>query len=296
MHGLRRREGVAEQVPACFLVMTNTLRRLQAQSRLPRLEQQMLWQQVLGVERIWLISHDTDPLPAEAVQRYQALEARRLQGEPMAYLLGWREFMGHRFTVTPAVLIPRPDTECLVEHALRMVADVPTPRILELGTGSGAIAVSLALARPDAQLWATDISDAALAVAQQNAQTLCGKVEFLRGSWYDALSASHSGVSAHFDLIVSNPPYIAADDTHLGQGDLRFEPRQALTDEANGLQDLRTIIQGASPWLRPGGQLWLEHGWQQAADVRELLHQAGFTAVSSQRDLAGIERLSGGTF
>ncbi|HLS42052.1 MAG TPA: peptide chain release factor N(5)-glutamine methyltransferase [Paenalcaligenes sp.] len=268
----------------------NTLRQLQRASLLPRLEQAMLWEYVLGVSRAWLIAHDTDTLPDVAVQRYQQLEQRRLQGEPMAYLIGWREFMGHRFSVSPAVLIPRPDTEVLVEQALHVIAGLQQPRVLDLGTGSGAIAISIALARPDAVVVASDFSIEAITLAQKNAHDLCGKVEFLTGSWYDVLDGH-----APFDLIVSNPPYIAHNDPHLQQGDVRFEPKQALTDGASGLADLQTIISGATTHLRPAGQLWVEHGWDQAEQVRSMLHHAGYSAVSSKQDLAGIERISGGT-
>jgi release factor glutamine methyltransferase len=194
----------------------------------------MLWQHVLQVPRAWLIAHDTDIPAAQQLQAYRALEARRLDGEPMAYILGAREFMGHEFSVTPDVLIPRPETELLVEVALDyldgLAARPGTPRrVLDLGTGSGAIAVSIALARPDVQVVATDNSERALAVARRNAEALGARVEFFGGSWYDALVDGDGG---RFDLIVSNPPYIAAGDTHLAQGDVRFEPMQALTDGA----------------------------------------------------------------
>lgn len=267
----------------------NTLRAWQRASTLPRLEQQMLWEHILGVNRAWLIAHDTDVLSDDAIQQYAALEKERHSGTPMAYLVGWREFMGHRFGVSPHVLIPRPDTETLVEQALASLEGRSQPRVLDLGTGSGAVAISIALARPDAQVIATDFSVDALQVATQNSHDLCAKVEFFAGSWYDALQ----GV-AGFDLIVSNPPYIAANDPHLSEGDVRFEPDMALSDGADGLTDLQTIINGASQFLLPSGQLWLEHGWDQAVQVRHMLQQAGFTAVHSKQDLAGIERISGG--
>lgn len=252
----------------------------------------MLWQHVLGVSRVWLIAHDTDPLPADAVRTFQHLRDRRLAGEPMAYLLGWREFMGHRFNVTPAVLIPRPDTELLVETALACLRDAaPGTRVLDLGTGSGAVAVSIALARPDLVVMATDLSEQALELAHHNAVSLGAQVQFYQGSWYDALP---EGVD--FQLIVSNPPYIATGDPHLLQGDLRFEPGTALTDGGDGLSDLRRIIQGADARLQRTGALYLEHGWDQACSVRSLLMQAGFSQVRSYTDLAGIERVSGGLY
>lgn len=276
--------------------MADTLRDLLRTTSLPRLEARMLWQHVLQVPRAWLIAHDTDVPAAQQLQAYRALEARRLGGEPMAYILGTREFMGHAFSVTPDVLIPRPETELLVEIALdyldRLAARLDAPRrVLDLGTGSGAIAISIALARPDTQVVATDSSEGALAVARQNAHALGARVEFLRGSWYDALKEGGC-----FDLIVSNPPYIAAGDAHLAQGDVRYEPLQALTDGADGLSDLAAIAQGAGGWLRQGGALYMEHGWDQAAAARNILRQSGFVQISSTADLAGIERVTGGLY
>jgi release factor glutamine methyltransferase len=266
-----------------------SVRDLLAASCLPRLEAQMLLRHVLQVPRAWLIAHDTDPLPVEARTAYRRLAEQRLAGQPMAYLLGFREFMGHEFAVSPAVLIPRPDTELLVETAVQHLNGQPGARVLDLGTGSGAIAVSIALACPRAEVVATDLSRASLDLAQDNARRLSARVEFLCGSWYDALLGQGA-----FDLIVSNPPYIAADDAHLEQGDLRFEPAAALSDGADGLQALRIIAGGAGQWLKPGGALWMEHGWDQAEAVRGFLRQAGFKRLASRLDLAGIERVSGG--
>lgn len=268
-----------------------TLRDLVGASALPRLEWQMLWQHVLQVSRTWLITHDTDPLPDDALARFRLLEARRLAGEPMAYIVGTREFMGHDFLVTPAVLIPRPETELLVETALDCLQGRDNPKVLDLGTGTGAIAISMALAQPLACVVATDFSTAALDIARLNAQRLGASVEFLSGSWYDALLDQKG-----FDLIVSNPPYIAASDAHLQQGDLRFEPPHALTDGQDGLSAIRTIVAGAGQRLNPGGGLFVEHGWDQAAHVRDLLEQGGFAQVTSLRDLAGIERVTGGIY
>jgi len=258
--------------------------------RLPRLEARMLLEHVLQKPRAWMLAHDTDPIESWQAQQYQALATRRLAGEPMAYLVGHREFMGRDFAVTPDVLIPRPETELLVETALAWLADRPEAAVLDLGTGSGVIAVSIALGAPQASVTATDASAAALQVAVRNAARLGARVDFAQGSWYDALPAR-----ARYDLIVSNPPYIARNDEHLGRGDLRFEPRNALTDGADGLRDLAAIIAGAAARLRPGGALWLEHGWDQAAAVRQLLAGAGFGQVTSCRDLSGIERISGGS-
>lgn len=271
--------------------MTDTVRDLLASCRLPRLETQMLLQYVLQVPRSWLIAHDTDPLEPQAVARFRAFADSRLAGQPMAYLLGEREFMGHVFNVAPGVLIPRPETELLVETAVQHLnqSGLAAPRVLDLGTGSGAVAVSIALACPQAQVFATDISPVALAVAAGNVSKLGARVEFSCGNWYDAVL----GLPA-FDVIVSNPPYISAIDAHLGQGDLRFEPMGALTDGADGLSALTAIVQGAPARLVPGGVLWMEHGWDQASAVRKILQDTGFSRVSSLHDLAGIERITGG--
>lgn len=254
-------------------------------------EARLLLCHVLSVPRTWLITHDTDVLAPEQAARYLELTARRAAGEPIAYLLGSREFMGHRFAVSPDVLIPRPETELLVETALAHVANLANPRILDLGTGSGAIAISLALARPDAIVTATDQSEPALAVARANARDLGACVRFLAGDWWAALSPQ--GAAPIFDIIVANPPYIVEGDPHLAQGDLRFEPVDALTDHADGLSALRILAQGAPAHLAAGGAVWFEHGYDQAAAVRDLLVQAGLHAPRSLRDLAGIERITG---
>jgi release factor glutamine methyltransferase len=269
----------------------SSVRELLAGNDLPRLEKQMLLRHVLQVPRSWLIAHDTDIVPADKANAYRQFVGHRLAGQPMAYLLGHREFMGHRFTVTADVLIPRPETELLVETALLHLEGRGAPRVLDLGTGSGAIAISISLGCPAAEVVAPDVSPAALEVARGNARRLSARVEFLAGSWYHILWAA--GVQA-FDLIVSNPPYISARDPHLQQGDLRFEPKEALTDGADGFGALDAIIRDAPSWLKPKGALWVEHGWDQAPGVRQRLRQAGFTQVESFTDLAGIERVSGG--
>lgn len=267
-----------------------TPRTLLAASGLPRLEVQMLLADILGCSRVWLITHDDEHLPDAALARFRQAASRRRDGVPMAYLLGVREFMGHDFQVTPDVLIPRPDTELLVEQALSEIRRVgPAAHVLDMGTGSGAIAVSLALAMPDVQVAACDASAAALVVARGNAQRLGARVSFFESDWFAALPQK-----ARYDLIVSNPPYIAVGDPHLEQGDLRHEPRMALTDDADGLENIRIIVAGAPARLNPGGALWLEHGWDQAAAVRGLLVAAGFQRVNSHADLAGIARISGG--
>jgi release factor glutamine methyltransferase len=258
-------------------------------SGLPRLEARMLLEHVLEKPRAWILAHDTDPLPPQSVRAFTVLAARRAAGEPMAYLLGEREFMGHVFKVTPDVLIPRPETELLVEAALEWLAGFESLAVMDLGTGSGAIAISIALARPDVAVLATDRSVKALKVAAENAVRLGARLHFAAGDWYGALTEAQK-----FDVIVSNPPYIARLDPHLEKGDLRFEPQLALTDGHDGLDALRTIIAGAPAHLKPGGMLWVEHGWDQAPAVRQLLADAGLRGVDSRRDLAGIERISGG--
>jgi release factor glutamine methyltransferase len=264
-------------------------------STLPPLEARMLLTHVLGWRPTQLITRSDEVLGAELVERYLALQARRAAGEPVAQLVGAREFFGLDFEVTPHVLIPRPETELLVETALASLENSPRPRVLDLGTGTGAIAVAIASMRPDAQVWALDRSAEALAVATRNAARLLdakrpgGAVVLTQSDWYDSLDAT-----LRFDVIVSNPPYIASGDPHLDEGDLRFEPRGALTDEADGLSAIRAIVAGAPARLAANGVLWMEHGYDQAEAVRALLTAQGFAQVRSEHDLAGIERISGG--
>ncbi len=263
-------------------------------SPLPALEARILLEHVLGWRRTELITRDDEELPEESVDRFEALARRRTDGEPIAQLVGTREFFGLSFDVTPDVLIPRPETELLVEIALAKIEGMHEPRVLDLGTGSGAIAVAIASSRHDAKVWAVDRSAEALAVAAANASKLLGidrSLTFVQSNWTEALDPAQ-----RFEVIVSNPPYIAQDDPHLAEGDLRFEPRAALTDEADGLSAIRTIIQTAPFFLAANGSLWLEHGYDQAEDVRALLTARGFSDVRSEYDLAGIERASGGVF
>jgi release factor glutamine methyltransferase len=264
-----------------------------ALSGLPALEARMLVSHATGLSRVQLITQDTYALPADTRTVLADLATRRLAGEPMAYLLGEREFFGRLFRVSPAVLIPRPDTELLVERALDCLEDCDAPKVLDLGTGSGIIAITIALARHDARVWATDASAEALAVAAANAQALhAGNLHFALGDWYAALAETDAPPT--FDLIASNPPYIASTDEHLGQGDLRFEPRSALTDHGDGLKHLRAIIAGAPARLAADGWLLLEHGYDQGEAVRALLADAGFAEVFTAQDLAGHDRCSGG--
>lgn len=250
------------------------------------LENRILLCHALKLTRVQLITQSERRLDLAEADTLAALLARRLQGEPIAYIVGQREFYGLDLRVTPAVLIPRPDTELLVELALERLPR--QGRLLDMGTGSGAIAVAIAHTRPDAAVTALDASAAALEVARGNAAMHQVRLQLLQSDWYQALPAG-----SPFDVIASNPPYIVAGDQHLAQGDLRFEPLDALTDHADGLSDLRSIIDGAPGHLKPGGWLLMEHGYDQAAAVRALLAGSGFDHVQSWRDLAGIERVTG---
>ena len=261
---------------------------LALQQGLPRIEAQMLLLHVLGragTDRAWLIAHDDDLLPPDAQARFAALCARRLAGEPVAYLTGRKAFYGLELEVDARVLDPRPDTETLVDWALELLAPVAGPRVVDLGTGSGAIALALQSQRPDARVTAVDFSQDALEVARANVQRLQLPVQLVRASWLE-------GVPGPFDAIVSNPPYIREDDPHMPA--LRHEPRQALTSGADGLQDLRAIIAQAPAALAPEGWLLLEHGWDQAEAVQTLLRAAGWRQVQSRQDLAGHARCTGG--
>ncbi|MDO9419049.1 MAG: peptide chain release factor N(5)-glutamine methyltransferase [Herminiimonas sp.] len=255
-----------------------------------QLEARMLIGHVTQLTRVQLITQAERAFSDAEATQLNTLFQRRVAGEPMAYLLGEREFFGLTFKVDPAVLIPRPDTELLVELALQHLPQ--DGRVLDMGTGSGAIAIAIAHTRRDAQVTALDVSESALLVAQSNAQNNQVEVEFLRSDWFTALAEQVA--EQQFDLIVSNPPYIVADDRHLSEGDLRFEPIDALTDHADGLSALRIISKQAADYLSDDGWLLMEHGYDQAEAVRDLLKQDGYTEVQSWRDLANIERVSGG--
>ncbi|RZA34693.1 MAG: peptide chain release factor N(5)-glutamine methyltransferase [Lysobacteraceae bacterium] len=265
-----------------------TIRQLQAALPLDPLENRILLCHALGLPRVALITQSERALTGEEAARLDALVGRRLDGEPIAYIVGEREFFGLPFKVGPGVLIPRPDTELIVELALDRLPQ--EGRLLDMGTGSGAIAVACAHTRKDAAVTALDLSEAALAIARTNAAANGAAVRFLQSDWFTAVG------DERFEVIASNPPYIAAGDEHLSQGDLRFEPVGALTDQADGLAALRCIIDGAPAHLEAGGWLLLEHGYDQAEAVRTLLAARGFAEVQSWRDLAGIERVSGGRF
>ncbi len=260
---------------------------------LPRLDARALLEQASGRPRTWLIAHGDEPPGAEAARAFEALAARRRAGEPLAYLLGWREFHGRRFEVGPAVLVPRPETELLVAAALdRLQAPGDRrPRVLDLGTGSGAIAITLALERPDAEVVATDASPEALALARRNALRLGAPgIGWRLGDWWRALADD----GGSFDLVASNPPYIADADPHLLTPALRHEPRDALASGPEGLDAIAAIVAGALARLIPGGWLLLEHGHDQGAAVRERLVAAGFDAVLTRTDLQGHERITMG--
>lgn len=263
----------------------------EATATVGRVDAQAIITHLLGVDRAYLVANPTRVLTESEDARVDLMVAQRSLGHPVAYLTGKREFWSRDFVVGPEVLIPRPETETLVEAALRVIPGAARDPIsvLDLGTGSGAIAVTLACERPALQVTATDHSDAALAVARANALTHARRVEFLAGAWYAPVAGRR------FDLIASNPPYVAAGDPHLDQGDLRFEPARALTDgSADGLDSIRSIVAGAPEHLNPGGWLLLEHGHDQASAVRELLAKAGFQDLVSIADLAGIARVAGG--
>ncbi|MET3391940.1 MULTISPECIES: peptide chain release factor N(5)-glutamine methyltransferase [unclassified Variovorax] len=253
-----------------------------------RLDAQLLLLHALGRaphDRAWLLAHDTDAMPDAAWSALAAHLSRRRAGEPVAYLLGEKEFHGLALQVDARVLVPRPDTETLVEWALQCLEGQAAPRVLDLGTGSGAIALALQHARPDAQVDAVDASADALAVARANAGRLGLPVRFAQADWLD-------GAGTGYTVIASNPPYIAAGDPHLPA--LRHEPSCALVSGADGLDDIRRIVQDAPGHLAEGGWLLLEHGHDQAAAVRGLLAARGFAEVQSRDDLAGIQRCSGG--
>lgn len=262
-----------------------------ARDRIDAADAEALLIHALGRDRAWLFAHATDAMPPEALQRYESLLSRREQGEPVAYLLGRRAFWTLQLETTPAVLIPRPETELLVEQAVARIAGDRAVQVADLGTGSGAIALSIAVERPLARVVATDASEEALSVARANAGTHeIRNVEFRQGDWLSPLAGER------FDLIASNPPYIAADDPHLQQGDLRFEPPGALASGSDGLDAIRIIVRDSPAHLLPDGWLLLEHGWEQGGAVRGLLQAAGFADVVTLRDLERRERVTLGRF
>ncbi len=258
-------------------------------SETPRLDAELLLSHVTGWSRTSLRAWPERELTAAQSAQFQTLLARRIDGEPIAHLLGSQDFWSLTLAVTPDTLIPRPDTECLVEAALALPLP-PNARVVDLGTGTGAIALALASERPQWQVRACDAVADAVALARRNAEQLGLPVSVVASHWFDDLSPQR------FDLIVSNPPYIAADDHHLSQGDVRFEPATALVAGADGLNDLRQIVAQAPDWLADGGWLVVEHGYDQADAVQALFRQAGFVAVASRKDYGGQDRLTLGQF
>lgn len=265
---------------------TRTILRNAAELLGERLEAELLLAHVLDVGRAWFFAHADDPIDGAAHERFDALVKRRLLGEPIAYITGRRDFWSLPLEVTPDTLIPRPETELLVELALARLP--PSGSVLDLGTGSGAIALAMASERPDASVTAVDASVAALEVARRNATNLgLGRVGFLAGDWFAPVAGRR------YDVVVSNPPYIEATDGHLSEGDLRFEPMSALASGADGLDDIRRIATEAAGHLQAEGWLLMEHGWNQGEAVRAILHAAGGEEVFTARDLEDRDRVSG---
>jgi release factor glutamine methyltransferase len=265
----------------------------EAQQSLPigeaRREAELLLAHALQQPRAWLFAHAEETVALDVVTRFNALVARRAAGEPVAYLTRHREFWSLDLVLTPEVLIPRPDTELLVELALRHIPHSADMEVADLGTGSGAIALAIAWERPRARILASDASAAALTVAKANATRLdFHNIEFVHGVWFAALG------KRRFDMIVSNPPYVAAGDPHLTQGDVRHEPRQALVSGADGLDAIRILVRDASKHLKRGGWLMLEHGHDQGDVVRKLLEKHGFVEIFTARDIERRERVTGG--
>ena len=259
----------------------------QVKRRIPRLDARLLMQHLLGLTHAQFLADPDRKLSGEEVEAFMTLVLRRERGEPVAYLLGEKDFYSRSFKVTADVLIPRPDTELIVTLALKRLKMLSWPRILDLGTGSGAIAVTIACEHPEAAVVAVDVSPAALAVARENAERLGGKVGFIESDWFAALG------DEKFDLIVANPPYVAARDPHLLQDGLPFEPDLALTDGADGLSCIRRIIADAPAHLQPEGLLLIEHGYDQAEAVRALLAEGPYREISTWQDLSGNDRVSG---
>lgn len=262
-----------------------------ARQQIDPVDVRFLLQHVLDVSQASLLAHADRVLTPQEMQDFDALVLGRIKGVPVAYLTGERWFYSQPFQISPAVLIPRPETELLVDLALERIENEESVHVLDLGTGSGVIALSVALHRPRITVTAVDLSENALAVARLNAVRLgAGNVEMVAGSWFEPLAGRR------FDCIVSNPPYIASGDPHLDQGDLRFEPSGALVGGADGLYCIRTIIAAAPAHLLAGGWLLFEHGYDQAAASRQLLEEAGFCRIFSRPDLASILRVSGGQY
>lgn len=274
------------QVPPSFEDVRHAL--AWARAYAPASEARLLLRHALAVSNAWLLAHDDAPLSPQQTHSYVELITKRQAGTPIAYLTGEREFYGRSFHVSPATLIPRHDTETLIDQLLSHYAASPPKNVLDLGTGSGIIAITLALSWPQSHVSALDSSLEALEMAQRNAQNLGARVSFTHSQWFKAIATQK------FELIVSNPPYIRAADPHLTQGDLRFEPLSALVAGPSGLDDLTHIITHAQNYLLPGGMLWLEHGYDQAPAVQALLNAQHFTQIQTYPDLNGMPRVTCG--
>jgi len=270
-------------------MMPTTVSAALAMSGLVPFEAKLLLAHVMGRDRAWLAAHGDAPLTREQALAYDALARRRRNGEPVAYLTGRREFFGLELEVTPDVLIPRPETELLVELALAWLGKEASASALDLGCGSGAVALAIAHERPRARVVGADVSPAAVALARRNAERLgIGNATFIESDWFQRVPREP------FALIVANPPYVAEEDVHLSRGDLRFEPAAALVSGGDGLDAIRAIVAAARGYLAAGSMLALEHGHDQAQSVQTLLSNAGFGEVASARDLAGIPRVTYG--
>lgn len=282
--------------------MKITYQTLLTQAQIPYTESRLLLGFLTQKPLSFFMAHGEDVVSEALFEDYKRLLNRRLTGEPMAYILGRKDFYGREFQVNASVLIPRPETEHLIDLSLSLLREpLLKPKshaapndltVLDLGTGSGIIALTLALELPQAQVYASDFSAAALTVAKNNAKTLHANVTFLAGSWLQPWAQHHPDL--RFDLIASNPPYIEKNDPHLCQGDLRFEPQQALSDDANGLSCLQAIAEQAPKHLKKGGFLLLEHGYDQGAACRDLLRDTGFDSVQTQTDYANLDRITWG--
>jgi release factor glutamine methyltransferase len=260
---------------------------------LPRSEVRLLLAHLLARDQAWLVAHDDAMLSGPTIAEIESLLSRRTHGEPIAYLIGARDFYGRSFRCSPAALIPRPETELLVEHTLVAIDNIATANarrlnILDVGTGTGCIAITLALERTHTAIVAVDVSEDALALARDNAAQLASPaIELVRSNWFSAIDDDQT-----FDIIVSNPPYIVPGDAHLAQGDLRFEPPIALADTVDGLESYRQLARGARTHLRDGGVLLVEHGYDQGESVPALFHDCGFTGIAMIRDWAGLPRIT----
>ncbi|WBF65625.1 MAG: peptide chain release factor N(5)-glutamine methyltransferase [Candidatus Kinetoplastibacterium crithidii] len=268
-----------------------SIKNLIIDSGISRLETMILLEMILHKSRSWIIAHDDEVLSDEFVNSYMELNRRRLNGEPIAYIVGYKEFMNYMFMVNRNVLIPRPETELIVEHGLKLLRDkYLNPRVIDLGTGCGAIGISIALNRPDINVVGCDLSSQALEVARHNVIALGATVELIESDWFKSINPEEK-----FDLLLANPPYISREDKHLMMGDLIYEPRLALTDESiDGLGSISKIVETSPAYMKEGASLWIEHAWNHASSVKNIMESAGFKNVYSLSDLSGIERVTGG--